>query len=435
MNAKDRDILVTVIRALLILVLVIPTIFSFIIPKIIKPLRLRVSFWNEYGTFGKSKPEDGTYTDKDGEVSFKISYNYDESSWGDGYADYYYSKDYISFVRNVSDKYYDDALIIDNFFLSQPHFYWHNIVNVDTFEEYCKVGIRHIMWVYLSEDDDVSKVDDMLSDIADSVTYENLAVVVMKVPDDIYEANKDISCYTSYDGLEEQFVEELGTADFRTITSNEYIVGSYNLSYHSWNNGKLTYDYDYENDYTPVGYYRGYVTDIVEEETEYGAINHYLHVGSDLGDDSEYISFFVNDEEEYQIGDEVVFRAGVICDYDENNIVTGFYLPNKEISKGYSEIGANEKDIKPVEELFNMKGQPLEQPVYRATGKLFLVCGDYRLYSDFDHDTGSYITLLFADEDDEEKYMSLLNKDVCVEGIFKENEMDCFLYSARIVQE
>ena len=80
MNAKDRDILVTVIRALLILVLVIPTIFSFIIPKIIKPLRLRVSFWNEYGTFGKSKPEDGTYTDKDGEVSFKISYNYDESS-------------------------------------------------------------------------------------------------------------------------------------------------------------------------------------------------------------------------------------------------------------------------------------------------------------------------------------------------------------------
>ena len=38
-------------------------------------------------------------------------------------------------------------------------------------------------------------------------------------------------------------------------------------------------------------------------------------------------------------------------------------------------------------------------------------------------------------EDDEEKYMSLLNKDVCVEGIFKENEMDCFLYSARIVQE
>lgn len=229
------------LRLVIILVIVGAIIYEFIWPNVIAPCRAKYQFEQRYGvSIKKAKDETSVESRKKYITDDGIYVNVFYDEWGnivsDSYSDFYYRKAAIDFVQSHVQKYYDDALYIDNFVASGKAVGRLSYTNYETFEEYCnsldyeEPNCNHYIWVYLSEKDDISKVDDMLNEISEAVTYQKVAVVVMQVPDNIYEINKGIDCYHYEDGLWDKFRKEIGTPDFRTITYNDYIVGAYNLA-------------------------------------------------------------------------------------------------------------------------------------------------------------------------------------------------------------
>ncbi len=413
------------------LVFAIPIIILVVIPHIYLPLKARFGFLIDYGFWYRYDPEFSDkfinreyYTNKARDVKFEVVYDKDDLDWGEGYADYYYSKDYISFVKEITDKYYDDALVIDNFSVTETQFYWHNSMNVNTFEDYCKVGIRHPMWIYLSEDDDLSKVDEMIDDIKNSVTYQNLSVAVLQVPDNIYEVNKGIDIYTDEDGLEEEFIKTVGTADFRTVAFNDYVVAQWNCRPF----GKV-------GDYIQDGVYAGYVIDIVEKENSYGHPHHYANIAS-TPDSTDYITVYVFHEEDISIGDKVYVEGYPAYDFDENHVVTSVSIKSRDhYPEINTDIDTSEYEVQSVQVLLDELGEKIEQPVCKLNGKLIYVDNEFRLYHGY-FNSKHYYSLSMSSFQDINSMLSHVNEKVCIEGVYMfDNEQSDLIISARLVED
>lgn len=428
---EKKDILYKLAVILGFFVFVIPITISVVIPHIYLPLKARFSFLFDYGCwyrnapeFAESAPNRDYYTTKERNVKFSVSCDEKNMVWGEDYADYYYSKDYISFVKDITDKYYDDALVIDNFSVTETQFYWHDSMKLDTFEDYCEVGIRHPMWIYLSENDDLAKVDEMIDDIKSSITYQNLSVVVMQVPDNIYELNKDIDIYTDEDGLEDEFIKTVGTADFRTYKYNDYIVAQWNYA-----------AYGESSDYLQTGVYKGYVVDIIEKPNSYGYSHYYAHVASTL-DGTDYVSVYAFKEDEISVGDEVYVGGCPVYDFDENKVVTDVCIQARAEHPTISDYNDTpELQVQSVQVLLDEVGKEIKQPVYKVSGKLIYANNEYRLYTDYIN-SRHYYSLRLSDSQDKDDMLSHVNETVCIEGIYMfDYREDNYIFSARLVED
>lgn len=246
----------------------------------------------------------------------------------------------------------------------------------------------------------------------------------MQVPDNIYELNEDIDIYTDEDGLEDEFIKKVGTADFRTYKYNDYIVAQWNYAAYGEN-----------NDYFQNGIYKGYIVDIIEKEDNYGYPSHFAHIASTL-DGEGYVTVFALNYEDLSVGDEVYVAGCPVYDFDETHVVTGVRIDSHgrhpEISS-YADV--SEEKIQSIQVLLDEIGQQMDQPVFKINGKLRYIDDEFRLYTGYLNST-NYYGLLLSGLQDKNDMLSHLNETVCVEGLYMfDDREDNYIFSARIVEE